>query len=191
MSQLTFAQVIGCYGGIDLSRAKFSNLFMSQIEEMLSTGQGAHKVLHEIQIIESGKGISKTAPAKQFKHFPLKGLWKKHYFTNKFLDKNLNNYWKLDSKKSQKLTVEISRHCADPVLSHDPVSLSEAVAQAIVWDAYKQKVSNSQLTGEWIIYSESQSGRHYLALAEHDEGDENIYNKIVAMCSHEITLPFG
>lgn len=191
MPQLTFAQVIGLYRGIDLSRAKFSTLFMSQIEGMLSAGQGADKVLHEIQIIESGNGISKTEPAEQFKHLPLKGLWKKHYFTTQFLAKNLTNYWKLDSQKSQKLTSEISRHCADPALWHDPVALSEAVAQAVVADAYKHKASNCRLTGEWIVYSESQGKRYYLALAEHDEGDENIYNKILAVCSHEITLPFG
>ncbi|MBI2380397.1 MAG: hypothetical protein HYV16_06560 [Gammaproteobacteria bacterium] len=191
MPPLTFDQVIGLHKGIDISRAKFSTLFMSQIEEMLNAGQGADKVLHEIQIIESGNGVSKTGPAEQFKRLPLKGLWKKHYFTAQFLAKNLTNHWKLDSQKSKKLTDEISRHAANPALWHDPAALSAAIAQAVVEAPYKHKSGNCRLTGEWIVYSESQGRRHYLALAEHDEGDENIYNKILAACGHEITVPFG
>lgn len=179
--RLTFEQLISSYKTTAFDKAIFSSLFKKQIEDRLVIGRDFDKILHEIGIIETGQGKSTTKPAEQFKHPPLVGLWKKHFFSARFLAKNIENHWRLGNPQSEKLRCVIKKHAEKFGDSSDPAVLrafSQALLREVVSGAYKDKSSSGRLTGEWIIFADNNGVRHYLTIASHDEGDAVIYEKI-------------
>jgi|GEM_PF-4118815 len=166
-----------------LSAPVFSSLLKCEINKLLESGGSAEKIMTEVESIERAVNISKTKAEDMFKHEPLKGLWKKHYFTAEFLTKNLENSWS-SAAANKKLTTAIANTLATN--PDNPETVASEVAQLVVGDTYRDKADASRLTGEWIVYGEKDGIRHYLGLAKHDEGDEVIYARLVAGCGQEL-----
>lgn len=61
----------------------------------------------------------------------------------------------------------------------------------IVEGSYEKRASQQKLTGEWIIYAKYQSKNYYLTLAQHDEGDDVIHQRIIEGCQADFPFLFG
>lgn len=141
-------------------------------------------VIDEIRVLEGHSGQeSATKPASEFRRVPLKGLWHKHYFSARFVAKNIQNQLgdnglssliqeMFDTKTTPEPTDEMLRELSDRVTFGQLEQRSEACA----------------LTGEWVVFAKHQGENFYLCLATHEMGDEKIYEKIKVSCW--IQFPF-
>lgn len=147
------------------------------------------KVVHEIEALE-GIGLpSQLKPPIQFKHFPLKGLWHKHYLEDELnamainLQKGLKRYGLplfdqriKEAKKAGEeryVTIEDIPPLVNDVLHGNWMRLAKAEA----------------LTGEWIVYAQHEGKNYYLCLGTHDIKQHNdLRNQINTICRQE--FPF-
>ena len=68
-----------------------------------------------------------------------------------------------------------------------PCSLTKLTANWI--DSIQIKSETNAMTGEWIIIHKHQGKNYYLAVAAHDEGDQNVYDRVVLACEVD-NFPF-
>lgn len=145
------------------------------------------KIIHEILGME-GVDQSITKAETKFKHYPLKGLWHKHYFADGInvmainLRGALNTYgmpWLSQKVKDAQESGEERYITAEDVAK---------IADDVVRGNWERKVADKKITGEWIIYTKHEGKNFYLCLAKHDSGDMNIRKLIDDFCLLE--FPF-
>lgn len=136
-------------------------------------------ILEEIKALE---GLSNSAPftkpPTQFTREPLKGLWHQHFFASRFTEKNIAA--RMTPKRVSE-TVDRVLDPSEPIIT--PKMLND-LAEAITTEAFLERESNCQLTGEWIVFAKHQGQNHYLTLAPHPEGkvgDQILFSEIEAM----------
>ncbi len=56
--------------------------------------------------------------------------------------------------------------------------IAKELSYELVQQNYLRKQRDSRLTGEWIIFSKTDIGNHYITLADHLEGDEVIAERL-------------
>ena len=98
---------------------------------------------------------------EQFKHEPLKGLWKQHFFQASFLIRNLMN--EAHSPESAQTFQEM----ADAINSGGDVGKS---VHDLIIGGYTRRAAAGTLTGEWIVFAKGNAGQNFfLTLARHTE----------------------
>lgn len=180
----------------DIKTASFSNLFILQLiwfhyKRELNTAQ----IIDEIRQMEGfGKRRTNTIRKSEFRHPPLRGFKKKHFFQARFIPKNIMNYWGLGegmvSKKMRDLFEEI-------YAGRDEIDVSELASRlsdAVVMRGYKEKAALSKLTGEWIVLKTYDDRNYYLAIAEHtndNESDKRLYDFLCTYCKEQYPFLFS
>ncbi len=140
----------------------FSNVLVEQLaRHRVDRTMNTFAVLDEIgRMQRTWKGNSLGKP-EQFKHVPLRGLWKQHFFEAQNLQQNLlNEIYSAESAKSLKKIADAINAGFD---------FSEGLDELMV-GGYKRKAETGTLTGEWIVYAKDEAGENYfLTLAKHLE----------------------
>jgi hypothetical protein len=140
-------------------------------------GVSPHDILRAIGDLERGEQRSGIKPPTQFKNMPLKGLWHQHYFSARFLPKNI--HLELGKTGVEKLVNEVM----DPAKSTKitPEMIKE-LAHRVIHEPLETRSARKKLTGEWIIYLRVEGKNYYLCCNTHDAGDQFIYDRIMENC---------
>lgn len=153
-------------------------------------GVNPHTITDEILALE---GVDRrprgTKPPEQFRREPLRGLWKKHFFSAHFLPQNVLNALK-DGSLDRLLWDALGDADAPEGETHEEYArrLSLKISRIAVHESFLERQRATRVTGEWVVYAPHPTGNHYLSLARHREGDEVIREKIVRLCVPE--FPF-
>ena len=171
-----------------------SNAFLAQLSDAfigkpLLAGNSRlcvdpHCLLDEVEKIEGrGRARSLTGPPEQFRHNPLRGLWKKHWFQASFMARNMSNEFRRigESLVREALKEDLRRSETEvvPFNEEHARAISYSVASA-GYEKRAQRGANPQygkLTGEWIVYAEAEGKRYYLTLALHSEDKHVVLNR--------------
>ncbi len=145
-----------------------------------------HKITAEILALEGLGCLVGTKPAEQFKHPPLRGLWKKHYLVSG-LPSLVTNIQIGFGRRRKALTDIIAQHWNPETAHLPPEVVSQNLANGVV-GLYAERSRDQKLTGEWIVYAQHEGRNYYLCLALHDEGDAAIFDRIKNSCVDE--FPF-
>lgn len=148
----------------------------------------APKVIDQIEVLEGRRPQQGMKDAEQFKHPPLRGLWKSHYLRHaheavpmnilqEFRNPNnaANNFLRAQFKKMQEHETEITA-----------VVLNEYAVK--IGNLFTDRRERGALTGEWIVFAKHNGQNYYLTLGRHKEGDQYIHQRIVAGCMKQ--FPF-
>jgi len=128
------------------------------------------------------RGLKKP---QQFKHNPLKGLFKVHceIVTLKQIAKNLQNQKSFSFDENGKLNVT-----EDGWNAVEEAGGVEKYCEKI-FAALDKKAEKRTKTGFWLIYGKYQGTNHYLYLDleySHEQNrDEQIYNRLISLYPHE------
>lgn len=143
------------------SRVLAEQLVVTHVGRTIST----FAVLDEIGKLQgTWQGTSLGRP-EQFKHKPLLGLWKQHYFQASFMFRNLGNEAKSPASK------QAFEKIADALNSGSDVG--EGIHE-LVMGGYARRAANAALIGEWIVYAKDGAGQNFfLTLAKHLECTPN------------------
>jgi hypothetical protein len=140
-------------------------------------GVSAQEILWVIQQLENGDRDKGTKPATQFRYMPLKGLWHKHYFSARFLPKNI--CLSLGEDGVERLAFEVLDPSKSPIFTREMI---EELARRIAEEPFEKRYEQKRLTGEWIIFLKRDDGNYYLCCGTHKDGDQYIYDRIVQNC---------
>jgi hypothetical protein len=147
---------------------------------------GHSKIIAEVRGLEGAGRPVGTKPAEQFKHLPLKGLWKKHYLLGGIGSVAANTTIAFGRNKRDLHRVIEENY--NPDTAHlSPLEISRNIANAAL-SLYANRSRAQRLTGEWIIYAQCGGRNYYLCLASHQEGDAEIFERIKNGCMAE--FPF-
>lgn len=147
------------------------------------------KVMEEIEALEGLRQSSRTKPASVFtRNQPLKGLWHKHYLEDGLPSMAINL-----QKGMRKYGIPFAQQMVEEAEnSGEKRYFSEKDIPSIVHDLvegnWKRLMSESALTGQWIIFAQHDGKNYYLCLASHTTGDQKIRDQIDAICVQE--FPF-
>jgi hypothetical protein len=166
----------------------FSNLFKVQTVLLNEYSElddiGIRNALNELEQGTNSHGMKTDS---QYRDDPLKGFWKKHYFSPDYINMNmkseLQNERTTTSKQINQLFIDNKGHKFTEIVNE--------LSNLIVIGTIKNRNNENRLTGEWIIYANSNDKHYVLTLANHKEGknrketDQNIYNRIEKICFEE------
>lgn len=137
---------------------KLNEQFLNDVYRVgINCYQNISNEIKNLEGIEQNKDGIKLAGLYNYE--PLKGLWHKHYRevgAHSTLQNILNPFLK-----------QLKSRGFDDVRLHDDLT-----------DAYKVKKMHIKLTGEWIVYGRHNGKNVYLLLANHNDGDETIYQRL-------------
>ncbi|WP_153163741.1 hypothetical protein [Zoogloea sp. 1C4] len=173
--------------GLDLSR--ISILFLAQVfVHELTRHYSTFDITDPIKALEGvGRGAHTAAP-NQFKHPPLAGLHKVHFFSPRFLARNLLNV--LKSKEGAR---NFERIWNEGLKQTDSEYVTEEligyIAHHSTVTAFEDKSRARALTGEWIVFHQYEGRNYYLTLATHTQSNEEIYGNVLSACRGE-SFPF-
>lgn len=172
-----------------LSLERISTVFLAQaysfeINRVFNT-------FHLTQPIMALEGLSSsdTTPQEdQFLHPPLAGLYKKHFYSDYFIPKNLSNF--IRSKAGCRFFNQVYD---EAILTSESEYIDEAfiryLSHRVVFDPIKMKQASKSFTGEWIVFNKYEGKHYYLAIAFHNETNDEIYRR-VALASEFDDFPF-
>jgi hypothetical protein len=167
-------------------RKRISRLLFDQLSLGIQLSEFGGDVLgisDTIKALEGAGTRSHVKPPELFEHPPLEGLWHSHYFTARFMERNVvNHFKKVLGDEHQR-----SEWGADVQLILDTTTdLKQALSQVAGRDVpghYRARANADELTGEWVVYAKDTSGKnHYLCVAEHHAGGRHIYDLIKSRC---------
>jgi hypothetical protein len=163
------------FDGLDLSR--ISTIFILQIKQKIQDVILINNILNEIRFLEGIKSTSSTKPAKKFRHQPLHGLMKKHFYDEKFYVKNLSQHFSFEYDDNKKLDNLISEAFSKNTSGYIDTNFSNYIADGII-NGIKERAIKNELTGEWIVFKQHNGKNYYLTLASHREKNEDIYKRV-------------
>jgi hypothetical protein len=134
-------------------------------------------------MLETGNSSTGTKPESPFKHEPLRGLWKKHYFSAHFVGKNIQNHF--SGSKLDRFIREVLDPEKSPVVTREMI---EEFAHRFANEPLERRAEAQKLTGEWIIFAKHGGQNYYLCLATHNSKDQATYDRITTVCFRE--FPF-
>lgn len=175
------------FSGLDISR--FSMVFLAQTIQMsINRVINIHQMIDEIRCLE-GLGVkSQTKEATAFNKEPLKGLMKTHFTDATFILKNIGIHMGLlngGGKNLDKLIHEAFDKNTSGVVDDEFINY---ISNGMTFGALKERAEKQKLTGEWIVFQEYKKKNYYLTLAAHNEGDNNIYKRVIDC--YELDYPF-
>src|SRR6266496_3461295 len=111
---------------------------------------GHSKIVAEVRMLEGIGTPVGTRAAEQFKHPPLKGLWKKHYLLGGISSVAANTMIAFGRNRRELRRVIQENHNPDTA-GLSPLEISRNIANAAV-GLYAERSRAQRLTGEWIIF---------------------------------------
>lgn len=141
------------------------------------------EVTEEIRRLERSERSTRTKPATRFLRKPLEGLWHKHFFSARFMARNIVNH--LGGGRLERLVDEIFDPDKSAVVTERMI---DELAYRTSIESFEQRAHEGKLTGEWIVFAKHEGKNYYLCLATHRTSDQSIHDKIKAVCWHE--FPF-
>lgn len=170
-----FAQAVG----LDhVEQGRYSWLFALQLFLHMELQEiNPFQVIAEIRAMEDGTRSTGTKPATPFAHPPLKGFWHKHFFSARFIPKNILNA--LSGGRLNTLVNDV----LDPAISSiiTPEMIKE-LSHRVVNETLEMRQAHDKLTGEWIVFAQHGGRNYYLTLSTHSAGDQSIYDQIESVC---------
>jgi hypothetical protein len=180
------------------NHAGFCRIDMNRISQFLTIQLASiskhriHNSFSVTDVIQELEGVGRGCKPRvdQFKHPPLKGIWKAHFFDARFLAKNIINHWGLEYKNSPKLTSLYNRVIAEEDGSPTEQGWQGRLAHEMTIGAYEERSRSNRRTGEWIIFSKHNGKNYYLFISRHTskEEDQAVYDFFKSLCEHE--FPF-
>ncbi|MFM0687301.1 hypothetical protein PQQ77_15075 [Paraburkholderia strydomiana] len=142
-----------------------------------------------IQQLEGrGPNRSSTAKPRPFKHEPLRGLWKVHFFDPRFLMHNISNQWGLSGSESDKFDKLCAQVAAEENQNPSAAGWQGRLAHELVIEGYQDRATKRKLTGEWLIFGVQEQKNFYLALCAHSdsaEQDSAMHDALLNLCGDE------
>lgn len=178
-----------------LPRERISDLLLSQL--VICQKLRIHNIFYitdEMKYLEGINYRTRTAKEKPFRGDLLKGLWKKHFYSDRFLPRNLANF--LSSKEGRKA---FSSFFQDVMQENQGDFIEDETLRRIAdfasYGVYKLKTSRAgkeegALTGEWLIYGKHNGLNYYLCIARHNAGDDKIRGEIERFSLKEFPFLF-
>jgi hypothetical protein len=172
-----------------------SNLLFAQL-----TSVSKHRTFNcfsVTDVIQNLEGVGRGSCVRgeePFKHLPLKGFWKAHFFDARFLLKNLVNHWGLGYESSPKFSELCARVAEEEDQNPTVHGWQGRLAHEVAIDGYEEKAKKRNLTGEWLIFSKHENLSYYLCITRHSmtrEGDEAIYALLNEFCEPEYPFLFS
>jgi hypothetical protein len=185
-------------GNVGLCRidcTRVSRLLLAQLAAVRK-----HRILNSFSVtdvIQTLEGVGRVGCARgeePFKHLPLKGFWKAHFFDASFLMKNLVNHWGLGFDGSKKFEALCSRVAEKEEKEPSVYGWQGRLAHELTIGGYEEKAKQKNLTGEWLIFSKHAHLNYYLCITQHSnskEGDEEIYASLKKFCEPEYPFLFA
>ena len=173
------------YGFLHLDAAKISRLLLAQLYYLhYARIYSIYDVLDEIKYLEGCSKTTKTKAASEFKGKYLRGLWHKHFFSDRFLARNIINCWKMDKKGKGKFDEMITDVFQESVSEYITDEMTNVLSYRLTDEPLKNRILKGSSTGEWIVFAKNNNSNHYLVLGRHGD-DENICNLIKNYCMTE------
>lgn len=173
--------------GLDLSRLStllLAQSYSSEINRVFNISD----ITHPIKVLEGLVSFDSTGPADQFNHPPLKGLYKKHFSSPRFLGKNLRNF--IRSKEGGQHFNRVWEEAAKVSNSqYINETFTKYIARHMVVDPIAMKSASNRMTGEWVVFHRHDGANFYLTIAFHGETNDQIYEKVVLACESD-DFPF-
>lgn len=179
--------------GIDISR--LSKFLLVQL-----TSAWKHRTINTFAITDLIQQLegrvpnrSSTAKPRPFKHEPLRGLWKVHFFDPRFLMHNISNQWGLSGPESHKFDKLCAHVAAEENENPSAAGWQGRLAHELVLKGYQDRAKR-KLTGEWLIFGVQEQKNVYLALCAHSdsaEQDSAIHDALLNLCGDEFPDTFA
>ncbi|QBG37532.1 hypothetical protein [Litorilituus sediminis] len=176
-----FGEMIGIKWKV---KGKYSKAFLLDLychNELY--GINPEEVLEAIKEEENNSKIVGIKAATEFKRFPLKGLWHKHYYSARFIAQNIKN--QLARGGLEKIVKEVFDPKISPVATKEMI---EELSYRVVHETLDKRKNIQKMTGEWIIFAKHKGENYYLCMGTHHNEDQEIRKKIELLCSRE--FPF-
>ncbi|MBQ4837095.1 hypothetical protein [Pseudoalteromonas luteoviolacea] len=135
-----------------------------------------YMIVDAIKELEGCTEVNLIKKETQFKRKPLKGLWHKHYFSARFLMKNIVVHHGQSGIKRL-----IAKHW-DGKSEISDEQLSNIIDDFGI-NAFQERSNKGNLTGEWIVFAKYNDENYYLSLGEHSGCDRKLYEMIVSTCT--------
>ena len=172
-------------GFLHLENTEISKLLLWQLYYFHSNRIfSIYYILDEIKYLEGITKATRTKKEEEFKGQYLRGLWHKHFYSNRFIYTNIINYWEMKKKansKLDKLIDEVFQSSESDYITEEMINL---FAYKLTDDPFRNKILRGTCTGEWIVFAKSNNKNYYLVLGQHND-DENIYKLISRYCLTE------
>ncbi|MDE1222693.1 hypothetical protein MCT05_18405 [Vibrio aestuarianus] len=169
--------------GLDLSR--ISSVLITQIwNHELNRSLNVHSIGDELKRIERGS----SKKVGMFKHLPLKGLYKAHFFDARFIYGNINAEFGFEYGGNKKLDKVISQAFEQSKSSYTNDEMAMFLAHKLTVKTIENRAQKGNLSGEWIVYQIHEGQNYYLALGRHKESDQDIYDRVQA--AYRLDFPF-
>ena len=150
------------------------------------------KVMEEIKALEGLRQSSRTKPASMFeRNKPLRGLWHKHYLEDGLPSMAINlrkGLKKFGIPLAEKMVEDAQRSGEKRYFSEKDVP---QIAHDAVEGNWKRLMTESALTGQWIIFAQHEGKNYYLCLGHHSDEDQKIRDQIDAICVREFSFLKG
>lgn len=178
--------------GVDTSRV--SRLLLAQLLFIDN-----YRVLNSFSVtdvIQRLEGVGRTAITVRdapFKHPPLKGLWKAHFFDASFMMKNLINEWGVEFEESKKFGVLCARVAADEERNPSRCGWQGRLADEFTIAGFDARARRRKMTGEWVIFGKHKEKNHYLCIANHSKSnkdDKQLHTVVKYFCECEFPFLF-
>jgi hypothetical protein len=173
---------------VDMNR--ISQFFLIQLASI-----SKHRIYNSFSIIDviqelEGVGRGCKPRVNQFKHPPLKGIWKAHFFDARFLVKNIVNHFGLEDENSPKFSSLYNRVIAEEDECPTKHGWQGRLAHEMTVAAYEERSKKNRRTGEWIVFSKHNGKNYYLFISNHTskEEDQDVHGFFKILCEHE--FPF-
>ena len=165
--------------GLDrVVKDRYSWLFVMRLFLYMQVhGINPFQIIAEIKVLEEDALSTGTKTATQFSHFPLKGLWHKHYFCARFIAKNIVN--ELSGGRLSALVEEVLDPARSPIITDEMI---KELSHRVVHETLEGRQAQGKLTGEWIIFAKHGGKNYYLSLSTHNAGDQAIFDEIKSIC---------
>ncbi|MAK66165.1 MAG: hypothetical protein CMH21_06450 [Methylophaga sp.] len=172
--------------GVDMNR--LSQFLLIQLTSI--SKHGTHDSFLITDVIQELEGVGRGCKQRvdQFKHMPLKGLFKAHFSGAQFLVRNLVNHWGLEFENSPKFNSLCSYVIEEEQKNPSKFGWQGRLAHEMVISGYKERARQNKLTGEWIIFAKHKNLNYYLCISRHSKsnrGDQEIYDFLKLLCEHE------
>lgn len=165
---------------LDLSR--ISTVLLGQIHYFDTARVFAgYEITDEIKYLEGKWRVTTTRDPDMFRHEPLKGLYKKHFTSGRFIQKNITNNitGRGGNERLNNILEQVSQ-------IYDPNENSEVFINALSYEltieTYMNKTRSKSVTGEWIVFHKYGDVNYYLTLGSHKESNTDIYARAVLAC---------
>jgi hypothetical protein len=155
-----------------LSNGHFSFSFLMDLAmHAAQDNQNVFQVIHEIHALEQNElTLSRTKSAEPFSRSILAGYWHKHYTCASYIIKNVWN------EMNRNRTIEKFFNCRlGERLTEENISI---LTDQLINGNYLRRHDERRLTGEWIIFSKTECGNYYVSLANHNESDDAIAERL-------------